>query len=116
MATVLVVDDHDGFRARARAYLGTTGFEVVGEASDGASAVAETKRLRPEIVLLDIQLPDIDGFDVARWILAEPEPPKIVLISSREAADYGESIESSGAAGFLTKSRLTSDAIRAIVG
>ena len=88
MATVLVVDDHDGFRARARAYLGTTGFEVVGEAIDGASAVAEAERLRPEIVLLDIQLPDIDGFDVARRILAAADPPKIVLISSREAADY----------------------------
>ena len=81
-----------------------------GEASDGESAVAETKRLRPEIVLLDIQLPDLDGFDVARRILAQPAPPKIVLISSREAVNYGESIEASGAAQFVTKSRLTSDA------
>ena len=115
MPTVLVVDDHDGFRARARTYLAASGFEVVGEAMDGVSAVAEARRLRPEIVLLDVQLPDIDGFDIARRLLEDPEPPAIVLISSREAVDYGSSIATSGARGFVTKSRLTAAAIRDLV-
>jgi DNA-binding NarL/FixJ family response regulator len=115
MATVLVVDDHDGFRSFARQFLDSNGFEVVGEASSGASAVSETRRLRPEIVLLDVQLPDCDGFDVTRQLLAEPQPPAIVLISSREAADYGSSIATCGARGFVTKAQLTGDAIRKLV-
>src|SRR5919199_783600 len=65
MRTVLVVDDHPTFRATARALLEAEGFDVIGEAEDGASALAEIDRLQPEIVLLDVQLPDIDGFEVA---------------------------------------------------
>jgi two-component system nitrate/nitrite response regulator NarL len=115
MATVLVVDDHDGFRSFARSFLGANGFDVVGEAIDGASALSEARRLRPEIVLLDIQLPDMDGLDVARELLGEPAAPAIVLISSRDASDYGPSIAASGARGFLTKSGLTASAIRELV-
>ena len=68
MPTVLVVDDHQGFRSRARLLLEADGYEVVGEAADGRSALAEARRLRPDLVLLDVQLPDLDGFEVAAQI------------------------------------------------
>ena len=116
MATVLVVDDHDGFRSFARTYLAANGFQVVGEASDGETALVEIRRLRPDIVLLDVQLPDMDGFDVSRRLAAGPDPPAVVLISSRDAADYGPGIALSGARGFLTKARLTGAALRELVG
>ena len=66
--TLLIVDDHAGFRTFARALLESEGYDVVGEAADGASAVAAARRLRPAIVLLDIALPDIDGFAVCEQI------------------------------------------------
>ena len=116
MHTVLVVDDHDGFRRYARVFLGASGLDVVGEAADGASAIAESRRLRPSVVLLDVQLPDIDGFEVARRLLAEPDGPAIILISTRDAADYGDRIRASGARGFVTKSRLTASAVLELVG
>ena len=71
--TVLIVDDHDGFRESARAMLEAEGFTVVGGAADGAAALAAVRQLRPEVVLLDVQLPDVDGFAVAEWIRREPE-------------------------------------------
>jgi DNA-binding NarL/FixJ family response regulator len=116
MATVLVVDDHDGFRSFARTYLAANGFQVIGEAKDGETALVEIRRLRPDIVLLDIQLPDVDGFDVSRRVAVEPDPPAVVLISSRDAADYGPSVATSGARGFLPKAGLTGAAIRELVG
>jgi DNA-binding NarL/FixJ family response regulator len=73
---VLIVDDHDGFRSSARALLEAEGFDVVGEAGDAASALAAAARLRPEVVLLDIQLPGIDGFEVAARLAATPDPPE----------------------------------------
>ncbi len=63
--TVLIVDDHPSFRASARVLLEAEGFDVIGEAADGTSGIEEASRLRPDLVLLDVQLPDIDGFDVA---------------------------------------------------
>src|ERR671936_2248551 len=89
MRTVLVVDDHPTFRATARALLEAEGFDVVGEAEDGRSALAEVERLRPEIVLLDVQLPDIDGFEVAARLARDGAAPQIVLTSSRDASDFG---------------------------
>ena len=87
--TVLIVDDHDGFRESARALLEAEGFAVVGDAADGAAALVATLRLRPDVVLLDVQLPDVDGFAVAERLAALSEPPRVVLISSRDAAAYG---------------------------
>src|SRR5262249_58315000 len=87
--TVLIVDDHDGFRESARALLEAEGFAVVGDAADGAAALAAALRLRPDVVLLDVQLPDVDGFAVAERLAALSEPPRGVLISSRDAAAYG---------------------------
>jgi DNA-binding NarL/FixJ family response regulator len=115
MQTVLVVDDHEGFRTYARAFLDREGFDVVGEAVDARSAVVEARRLQPDVVLLDIQLPDGDGFEVARRLAADPRPPAIVLISTRDAADYGDRIAASGARGFILKSRLSGAAVRELL-
>jgi CheY-like chemotaxis protein len=101
MRTILVVDDHPTFRATARALLEAEGFVVIGEAEDGESALEAMERLRPEIVLLDVQLPGIDGFEVAARATALGAVPQIVLTSSREASDFGSLIakdELSGAA------------------
>jgi DNA-binding NarL/FixJ family response regulator len=104
---VLIVDDHPSFRRCARALLEAEGFEVVGEAEDGGSALALVATLRPQLVLLDIQLPDIDGFAVAQRLLEDDPSLPIVLVSSRARRDYGSRIESSGARGFIFKGDLS---------
>jgi DNA-binding NarL/FixJ family response regulator len=109
--SVLIVDDSDGFRTQARALLMAAGYDVVGEADDGRSAVREAHRLSPDVVLLDVQLPDISGLDVARLLHEEPDPPVIILISSREASDYGVGVERSGARGFISKAELSARAL-----
>jgi DNA-binding NarL/FixJ family response regulator len=115
-ATVLIVDDHASFRAVARQVLESEGFAVVGAVADGESAVAEALRLRPDVVLLDVGLPDIDGFEVAARLIAARIPGAIVFTSSRESADFGPLIEESGARGFISKADLSGDALRALVG
>jgi DNA-binding NarL/FixJ family response regulator len=115
MPTVLIVDDHPSFRASAHALLEAEGFEVVGEAEDGASAVAAAGRLHPDVVLLDVQLPDIDGFEVARQLTANGRGTCVVLVSSRDGSDFGPLVEASGACGFVPKSELTGAAISALL-
>ena len=115
MRTILVVDDHPTFRATARALLEAEGFVVVGEAADGESALTEIGRLSPEVVLLDVQLPDIDGFEVAARAAGLDAVPQIVLTSSREASDFGSLIEDSGARGFIAKDELSGAAIAALL-
>src|SRR5690349_10966372 len=105
--TVLIVDDHPSFRGTARVLLESEGFEVVAEAADGTEALALVRELHPEVVLLDIQLPDMDGFEVARRLNANGASPEIVLVSSRDAADYGDLVDSCGARGFLPKAELS---------
>jgi DNA-binding NarL/FixJ family response regulator len=112
---VLIVDDHAAFRASARALLQAEGFDVVGEAADGMSALRAVTRLRPEIVLLDIQLPDFDGLAVAEQLAVVPNAPAIVLISSRDAAAYGPRIQMAPACGFIPKSALSGEALAALV-
>ena len=114
--TVLIVDDHGPFRASAAALLAADGFDVVGEAAAGAGAVAEAERRRPGIVLLDIQLPGDDGFAVAERLSAGPDPPQVVLISSREARSYGPRLASTPALGFIAKRQLSGQALAALVG
>lgn len=114
--SVLIVDDHPGFRAQARALLVAAGYEVVGEAADGESGVRVARELSPDVVLLDVQLPDITGFEVARLVGSAPDPPAIVLISSRDAGDYGRRIGRSGARGFISKAELSAGTLAAMLG
>jgi DNA-binding NarL/FixJ family response regulator len=114
--TVLIVDDHAPFRAQARALLQLEGFEVVGEAADAQSALDAIRRLRPNVVLLDIQLPDLDGFEVARRLAQAGDPPAIVLVSSRDRSAYRRRLAQSSARGFITKSDLSGASLAALVG
>ena len=109
--TVLIVDDHDGFRSFARALLQAEGFEIVGEAGDGASALAAAATLRPELVLLDVQLPDLDGFEVAERLAGNGGGPAVVLTSSRDGSDFGPLVGRSGARGFVPKGDLSGAAL-----
>jgi two-component system response regulator EvgA len=113
--TILIVDDHPSFRTVAQVVLEAEGFVVVGTATDGESAVAETLRLVPDVVLLDIGLPDMSGFDVAARLREAGSPAAIVLTSSRDGSDFGPLIAESGARGFVDKSELSGDAVRALV-
>jgi DNA-binding NarL/FixJ family response regulator len=104
--SVLIVDDHPSFRACARALLQAEGFEIVGEAEDGVSALAAARALRPRLVLLDVQLPDTDGFALAAELTSAEDGPAVVLTSSRDAADFGPLVAESGARGFIPKAEL----------
>jgi len=114
--SVLIVDDHADFREAASTLLETEGFSVVGAAADGDAAIAAAERLRPEVVLLDIQLPDLDGFAVAELLAGTSDPPAVVLISSREAAAYGRRLEAAPVRGFIPKRALSGAALAALVG
>jgi DNA-binding NarL/FixJ family response regulator len=114
--TVLIVDDHASFRRAARMLLQADGYEVIGEAVDGASGVSESRRLRPDVVLLDVGLPDQSGLDLVGELAAEPDPPTVVLVSSRDQSDFGTLIQRSGARGFIAKSRLSASALHDLIG
>lgn len=114
--TVLIVDDHAGFRSWTRSLLETEGFRVVGETADGASAMTAARDLRPDVVLLDVMLPDTTGFVVADQLTELADAPIVVLVSSREASDYGDVIGHSAAAGFISKPDLNGPRLRDILG
>ena len=111
LGTVLIVDDHPSFRAAARVLVEGAGYEVVAEAVDGASALAALDRHAPRFVLLDVRLPDVDGFAVANEIAARTDPPAVVMTSSRPAADFGRLIGDSPIRGFITKEQLSARAL-----
>lgn len=111
---VLIVDDYEPFRAVARELLEAAGFVVSGEAVDAAEALAAVVAEQPDAVLLDVQLPDRDGFSLATAITANGGPV-VVLVSSREAEDYGSRVAASGASGFIAKRRLSAAAFAALV-
>jgi len=113
--SVLIVDDHDGFRTQARRFLAAAGYEVVGEAGDGSSGLRQATLLVPELVLLDVQLPDMSGFEVARILHEQPGAPTVILISSRDRSDYGARVRDSGADGFISKGELSAAALREIL-
>jgi len=112
---VLIVDDHPGFRARARALLESEGFEVVGEAGSGADGVRTARELAPDVVLLDIQLPDTDGFAVASTVTGEDGGVQVVLTSSRDGSDFGALVGSCGARGFIAKAELSGTRVAALL-
>jgi len=113
--TILIVDDDARFRAQARDLLVDDGFVVVGEAVDGASAIGSARSLRPDVVLLDIGLPDVDGFTVAESLAADESPPMVVLTSSRDARAYGRRLRNGPAVGFIPKEEISAAAMHALV-
>jgi DNA-binding NarL/FixJ family response regulator len=114
--TILIVDDHPSFRGMARAILESEGFDVVGEVADGASALEAAKTLSPDVILLDVQLPDIDGFEVASQLATKNgNSPAIVMTSSRDARDFGSLVAKSGARGFIPKAELSAEAVSALL-
>jgi DNA-binding NarL/FixJ family response regulator len=109
--SVLIVDDHAAFRRSARALLEADGFTVVGEAANGEEAISEARRLRPRLVLLDVQLPDLDGFEVAVRLSKTSDPPVVVLISSRDASSYRRRLAQCPARAFIPKRELSGEAL-----
>jgi two-component system response regulator EvgA len=112
---VLIVDDHPSFRMAARLLLEHDGFEVIGEAEDGASGLAAVSELDPDVVLLDVNLPDLDGFDVASRLCVHHGAPKVVMTSSRDGREFGPLVSRSGARGFIPKGELTGEALGALL-
>lgn len=110
VASILIVDDDQRFRGIARRLLESEGFDVVGEAQDGEAALAAAQELEPDVVLLDIHLPDADGLEVAER-LAATGGPAVVLTSTRDESDFGPELHSSGARGFVPKSELSAERI-----
>ena len=113
MVPLLIVDDNPEFCASAVALLGEGGYDVVGCVGSGGAAVDAVVRLRPSVVLLDVQLPDIDGFEVARRLAALDAPPAVVLISSRDARSYGDALAGAPVHGFVEKVDLSAAALAA---
>jgi DNA-binding NarL/FixJ family response regulator len=108
-STVVIVDDSEPFRRSARGLLELDGYVVIGEAADGAAALDLVARLQPDVVLLDIALPDGSGLDVAERLA--PVPSRVVLVSSRDPSDFGTRIRRSHAAGFIPKDELSGTAL-----
>jgi DNA-binding NarL/FixJ family response regulator len=115
MRSILVVDDYEPFRAVVRQMLEADGFRVVGEASDGAAAVAAVRSLRPDVVLLDVHLPGDDGFVVCERLQGLAPVPDIVLTSSHDAGAFRRRLRSSAARGFISKADLTPGALVAVL-
>lgn len=114
-ARVLVVDDHPGFRAAVRALLVAEGFEVVAEAETAVGALDEARLHRPDVVLLDIRLPDIDGIDLAEQLSHLSPRPQVVLVSTRAASVYGPRLRDAPVRGFLPKAELSGSELRRLL-
>ena len=99
--TLLIVDDHAAFRSTARALLECDGWNVVGEAYDGTSAIDAAHALQPDVVLLDVRLPDIDGFAVAERLTANGGGPAVIVTSSSDDPLYPDRALRTGACGFV---------------
>lgn len=103
--TVVIVDDQAPFRDVARLVVDMAdGFEVVGEATDGTSGVSAVGQLRPALVLMDLNMPDIDGFEATRRILAGQPQTRVLMLSTHDPADYRDRALAAGAIDFMTKS------------
>jgi DNA-binding NarL/FixJ family response regulator len=113
----LIVDDNTDFLKAAAALLRREGVSVVGIASTGTDALAQTQELRPDVVLVDITLGHESGFDLA-WRLTEMDSgtPAVVLISTHAQADFADLIEEAPVAGFVPKSELSASTIQRLIG
>jgi DNA-binding NarL/FixJ family response regulator len=114
-SSVLIVDDHAGFRAHARRLLECEGYRVVGEAADCASALEVARELEPDLVLVDVHLPDADGFELTSRLEALPRPPTVVLTSTRDRTELGQPVSECGACGFVPKDELSREAIEELM-
>jgi DNA-binding NarL/FixJ family response regulator len=110
VASILIVDDDERFRRIARRLLEAESFEVVGEVGSGEAALAAARELEPDVILLDVQLPDLDGLEVAVRLASEGGPD-VVLTSSRDECDFGDALHLSGARGFVPKDELSAERI-----
>jgi DNA-binding NarL/FixJ family response regulator len=115
MRSILIVDDHRSFRLVVREMLDRAGFRVVGEAADGIGAVDAVRMLRPDVVLLDVHLPDDDGFTVCERMQDHPPVPAVVLTSSHDIASFRRRLRTSRARGFISKTDLTPAALVALL-
>ena len=113
--TVLIVDDHAVFRTAARALLEADGFRVVGDAADGQTGVAAARALHPDVVLLDVRLPDTDGFSLAAELTRAAGGPAVVVTSSSDDPRYPDLARRSGAVGFVCKHDLGGDVLRTLL-
>ena len=111
---VLIVDDNSDFRAAARQLLERHGFVVVAETDTGIGGIEKAKEHRPDLVLLDVQLPDVDGFEVAERLSRLDIPVEVILTSSLDATDFGALVAHSSALGFVPKAELSASAIKAL--
>ncbi|WP_353813545.1 response regulator [Agromyces sp. SYSU T00266] len=114
--TVLLVDDHGGFRRMARLLLERAGYVVAGEADSAADAVDSVRRLGPDLVLLDVLLPDGNGADVAETLARLPRPPGVVLTSSYPSGGLGDRLQNLPLLGFLQKDELSVERLRELFG
>jgi DNA-binding NarL/FixJ family response regulator len=112
---VLIVDDNDAFRAAARQLLERAGFTVVAEAGSGAGGVAEARAHSPDVAIVDVQLPDFDGFEVAARLSELEAAPQVILVSSLDGADLGALVTGSPALGFVPKAELSASGINALL-
>jgi DNA-binding NarL/FixJ family response regulator len=108
---IVIVDDDPSFLATVRILLEAEGFVVVGEALNGLDGVAAVRELEPDIVLVDVNLPDIDGFEVVERVADGEGAPPVVLTSIRSAVDFGDLVETSRARGFITKAEMSGEAL-----
>jgi len=115
MQTILIVDDSAAFRLQARAVLEADGLTVVGEAVDGSSGLEAVRRIKPDLVLLDIGLPDMDGFQVAQALADDGSQSAVVLTSSRDASEYGPRLTQGRTLGFVRKDELSGAAIQGLL-
>ncbi len=115
LPTLLIVDDNMEFLASAEAMLSEEGFDVVGCVSDASLAIEEVRRLHPAVVLLDVQLPVLGGFELARQLARLDPRPIVILISSRDPAAYGSELRRAPVRGFISKWELSGDALAAMV-
>jgi len=103
VAKVLIADDHVVIRMATRMTLETAGHQVVGEASNGVEVVSQARALHPDLIILDMDMPQLDGFAVLQRLHAEPKPAKIVVFSALDADRYAIRCARAGASGFVSK-------------